>query len=112
MHTRRANGTACGGIGGCNDSDGDQAAAASQCSTLRLDPETRGAMPRAGLRHHALAARLAVAARAVAPPSSAAAAAAARLKSRLKKLLEKIARLGPPQAKKNHERARRRRKKN
>ena len=29
------------------------------CSTLRCDPETHGAMPRAGLRRNALAARLA-----------------------------------------------------
>ena len=35
------------------------AAAAPLCSTLRCDPETRGAVPRAGLRRHAFAVRLA-----------------------------------------------------
>ena len=52
---------------------GSDSDAVSQCSTLRLDPETRGAMPRAGLRRHALAARLAAAA------AAAFAAAAARV---------------------------------
>ena len=92
----RANRTTCGFTGDGGDNDGDYAAVASQCSTLRLDPETRGAMPRAGLRRHALAARLAAA------TAAAAAAAATRSmpKSHLKKLLQKFAHLGPPQAKK------------
>ena len=48
--------TACGGGGG----GGDGGIALSPVrSTPWRDPETRGAMPRAGLRRHALAARLA-----------------------------------------------------
>ena len=37
--------------------DGGGSVTLCRGSTLRLDPETRGAMPRAGLRRHALAAR-------------------------------------------------------
>ena len=58
------------------------------CSTLRRDPETRGAMPRAGLRRHALAARLADRV-----------LLSCNHKKPLKKLPKKSARLGPPQAK-------------
>ena len=58
------------------------------CSTLRRDPETRGAMPRAGLRRHALAARLADLV-----------LLSCNHKKPLKKLPKKSARLGPPQAK-------------
>ena len=57
------------------------------CSTLRCDPETRGAVPRAGLRRHAFAVRLAgllLSSNEKTPP---------------KKGCPKIARLGPPQAK-------------
>ena len=63
------------------------AAAAPLCSTLRCDPETRGAVPRAGLRRHAFAVRLAgllLSSNEKTPP---------------KKGCPKIARLGPPQAK-------------
>ena len=75
---------ACG-IGGDGVSDGGDVA--SVCCTLRLDPETRGAMPRAGLGRHALAARLAVAARAA--RAAAAAAAARHGEKQPEKLLEK-----------------------
>jgi len=57
------------------------------CSTLWRDPETRGAVPRAGLRRHAFAVRLAgllLSSNEKTPP---------------KKGCPKIARLGPPQAK-------------
>ena len=57
------------------------------CSTLWRDPETRGAVPRAGLRRHAFAVRLAgllLSCNKKTPP---------------KKGCPKIARLGPPQAK-------------
>jgi hypothetical protein len=57
------------------------------CSTLWRDPETRGAVPRAGLRRHAFAVRLAgllLSSNEKTPP---------------KKGGPKIARLGPPQAK-------------
>ena len=79
----RANRTTCGFTGDGGDNDGDYAAVASQCSTLRLDPETRGAMPRAGLRRHALAASFAAAA------AAAAAATRSMPKSHLEKLLKK-----------------------
>ena len=86
----RANRTTCGFTGDGGDNDGDYAAVASQCSTLRLDPETRGAMPRAGLRRHALAARLAIAVAAAFAAAVAAAAATARsVKRHRKKLLKK-----------------------
>ena len=57
------------------------------CSTLRCDPETRGAVPRAGLRRHAFAVRLVTGLllscnKKTPPPKS----------------CPKIARLGPPQA--------------
>ena len=55
-------------------------------STLRLDPETRGAMPRAGLRRQILAARLAGL---LSPCNN---------KSRPKLAAQNSARLGPPQA--------------
>ena len=63
------------------------AAAAPLCSTLRCDPETRGAVPRAGLRRHAFAVRLVTGLllscnKKTPPPKS----------------CPKIARLGPPQA--------------
>jgi hypothetical protein len=57
------------------------------CSTLWRDPETRGAVPRAGLRRHAFAVRLAgllLSSNEKTPP---------------KKGCPQIARLGPPQAK-------------
>ena len=57
------------------------------CSTLWRDPETRGAVPRAGLRRHAFAVRLAgllLSSNEKTPPQ---------------KSCPKIARLGPPQAK-------------
>jgi hypothetical protein len=62
------------------------AAAAPLCSTLRCDPETRSAVPRAGLRRHAFAVRLAgllLSCNKKTPPP---------------KSCPKIARLGPPQA--------------
>ena len=62
-------------------------AAAPLCSTLRCDPETRGDVPRAGLRRHAFAVRLAgllLSCNKKTPPP---------------KSCPKIARLGPPQAK-------------
>jgi hypothetical protein len=84
---------ACGGGGG--GSDGSIALSPVRSTPWR-DPGTRGAMPRAGLRRHALAARLADLLLNTKPPEKAA---------------PKIARLGPPQAKKKPPQARRRRKK-
>ena len=71
---------ACGGGGG--GSDGSIALSPVHSTPWR-DPGTRGAMPRAGLRRHALAARLADLLLNTKPPEKAA---------------PKIARLGPPQA--------------
>ena len=63
------------------------AAAAPLCSTLRCDPETRGAVPRAGLRRHAFAVRLV-----------AGLLLSCNKKTPPQKSCPKIARLGPPQA--------------
>ena len=83
--------TACGGGGGGGDGDGGIALSLVACSTLWRDPETRGAVPRAGLRRHAFAVRLAgllLSCNKKTPPN---------------KSCPKIARLGPPQAKEEEE---------
>ena len=79
--------TACGGGGGGGDGGGGIALSLVQHTLAWRDPETRGAVPRAGLRRHAFAVRLAgllLSCNKKTPP---------------KKGCPKIARLGPPQAK-------------
>jgi hypothetical protein len=78
-----------GGGGGGGDGGGGGGGGVAPCSTLRCDPETHGAMPRAGLRRRAFAVR-----------RVGLLLSCNNQKSRPKKLPIKPARLGPPQANK------------